>query len=109
MSARDPAPAALQRDLEERMRRGDGAIGEVDLYAACAAAALVAHPDASGAEHEMDARRLMGVIVDAYAGVATRSCAPHTPDTDAPFDMARLLAAIRHLMERRHAYWPTTS
>lgn len=93
---------ALQRLLAELDRAflpvgaSEGAeLTESALRGACSAAALAAYPDASGAEHEMDVRHLLGAVVDAYAGERGRAVARHSGE--AVFDAAGLRDAVHRL------------
>lgn len=74
------------------------ALDESALRAACSAACLAAYPDASGATHEMDVRRLLGRLVEAYAQGDSASLDAARLAQHAPvYHIARLCAALRRL------------
>lgn len=65
------ATPALLAELDRLLRalRGESdALAESALRAVCSQAAQAVYPAASGAEHEMDVRRLLNLLVEAYAG-----------------------------------------
>lgn len=90
--------AALDSTLPGLISAEDKALTESALRNACAAAAFAVYPDASGAEHEMDVRRLLRAVVEAYAvGGAHASGTPPTAHGEAVFDATDLRDAVRRL------------
>ncbi len=88
--------AELDRMLPGADAGESATLTESALRGACSAAALAAYPDASGAEHEMDVRRLLGAVVEAYAtGERHRAVAGHRGE--AVFAAAGLRNAVHRL------------
>lgn len=96
--------AELDRLLLRGLRGGSEALAESALRALCSQAAQSAYPAASDAEHEMDVRRLLNLLVDAYAG-------SHEPPAQAGsgnvqgepvFVVSTLRAAVRQLQGAPH-------
>ena len=74
------------------------ALDESALRAACSAACLATYPDASGAMHEMDVRRLLGRIVEAYAQNGDAPLDTAGPEHHEPvYHRSRLCDALRRL------------
>lgn len=96
--------AELDRLLLRALRGGSEVLAESALRAACSQAAQATYPAASGAEHEMDVRRLLNLLVDAYA----RSTASPEPDRscrvqgDPVYAVSTLRAAVRQLQGAPH-------
>lgn len=91
------ALAELNRLLARH--RDDSVLAESALREACVAAMLAAYPAASGAEHEMDVRRLLCLVVEAY-GADSESANPLTWQSETVYNVRALCDTVRRLRDR---------